>query len=251
MEDEISCKLLDGVRVIHNGIDLPLGSPQQRTVLAIIVLSRGPVSIEQMADALWGETVPASAPGVIRTYLSRLRVLLADRTGNELFKRRGGGYVYTLRPGVADTEILAARLQSAKGLAREGRPEAAVEVLDSALSLYRGVPLAGAVGPFADAQRTRLERIRIIAVEDYAALQSGLGRWDDVITLLTEEVRVEPFHEHLHEMLMRALYHRGQAAEALSVYRDIQSRLRAELGIMPSQGLQDLQMSILAPVASS
>lgn len=84
-ESGISFKLLDGVRAIRDGADLRLGSPQQSSVLAFILLTRGPVSIEQMADALWGEAVPPSGLGVIRTYLSRLRVLLADNAGNEVY----------------------------------------------------------------------------------------------------------------------------------------------------------------------
>jgi DNA-binding SARP family transcriptional activator len=244
-EGGISFKLLDGVRAIHNGTDLPIGSPQQQSILALILLSRGPVSIEQMVDALWDDAVPASAPGVIRTYLSRLRCMLADKTGSELFKRSAGGYVCTVRPGVLDTEILTARLQLAKDLTKKGQPEAAADALSSALSLYRGIPLVGAVGPFAEAQRTRLERIRLIAVEDYADLQARLCHWDTVITILMEEVRRQPFHEHLHEMLINALYRRGQPAEALRVYRDVQSRLRTELGLMPGQSLQDLQLGIL------
>jgi DNA-binding SARP family transcriptional activator len=246
VEGAIHFKLLDGVQAIRNGTDLAIGAPQQRSVLALMLLSKGPVSIEQTADALWGEAVPPSARGAIRTYISRLRRLLVEETGSEMLKRSAGGYVCTPRPGTLDTEILTTRLRQAKDLAKQGQLEAAVEALGSALSLYRGIPLIGAVGPFAKAQRTRLERIRVTAVEDYASLGIRLCDWNAVIFLLTEEVLQQPLHENLHEMLMHALYRRGQQAEALKIYRDIQSRLRTELGIMPGQSLQDLHMRILA-----
>ncbi|MDX6291257.1 MAG: hypothetical protein QOH50_332 [Kribbellaceae bacterium] len=54
--------------------ELPLGPPQQRAVLALLLLRDGAqTSVEEIIDALWSGRAPGSADNVVRSYISRLR----------------------------------------------------------------------------------------------------------------------------------------------------------------------------------
>ncbi|HWS32099.1 MAG TPA: hypothetical protein VN408_05070 [Actinoplanes sp.] len=59
------------VRAWRDGAELPLGSPQQRTVLAVLLLREGlPTTIDELVDALGPGHPPAAA---VRTCPSRPR----------------------------------------------------------------------------------------------------------------------------------------------------------------------------------
>ena len=58
-------------------------------------------------------------------------------------------------------------------------------------------------------------------------------------------MREHPLHERHRHLLMLALYRDGQQSEALEVYQQGVELLREELGIDPSQDLQDLWLKIL------
>jgi SARP family transcriptional regulator, regulator of embCAB operon len=60
-----------------------------------------------------------------------------------------------------------------------------------------------------------------------------------------ELVRREPFRESGYRLLMEALDHEGNAAEALRVYDGLRTLLRDELGIAPSPPTQELHRALL------
>ena len=55
-------ELLGPVRGWHDGAELEPGSPQQRAVPAVLLLSQGwQVSLDGLVDALWGQDAPNAA----------------------------------------------------------------------------------------------------------------------------------------------------------------------------------------------
>src|SRR4051794_41921196 len=57
-------RLLGGVGVTRDGVDLDLGGRRQRAVLALLALARGGVvPAERLIPLLWGEEPPASSAG--------------------------------------------------------------------------------------------------------------------------------------------------------------------------------------------
>ncbi|MGH3171914.1 MAG: AfsR/SARP family transcriptional regulator, partial [Trebonia sp.] len=61
-------EVLGPVRGWLGETELDLGSPQQRGVLAILLLARGKqVSLSALIDGLWERDVPKSAVGTART----------------------------------------------------------------------------------------------------------------------------------------------------------------------------------------
>ncbi|MGW2849819.1 AfsR/SARP family transcriptional regulator, partial [Streptomyces sp. NPDC001274] len=69
--------VLGPVRAWRGGEALSSGSPQQRALLAALLLRGGrTATAAELIDAIWGEEPPSQALAAIRTYASRLRKVL-------------------------------------------------------------------------------------------------------------------------------------------------------------------------------
>ena len=242
-------EVLGPVRGWRGETELELGSPQQRAVLAMLLLpQRRQVSLGDLIDGLWGEHVPRLAAGTVRTYVSRLRHRLddgAEGAAGGLIESVGDGYV--LRPGsaVLDLGLFEQWVGDARA-ARHGHEMArAARLLRDALGLWRGAALAGIPGPYADSSRVRLAELYMAAVQEKAATDIALGEHATAIAELRGLLAEHPFREGLSELLMLALYKSGRQAEALGVYDTVRQRLGAKLGINPGPSLQAMRQRVL------
>ena len=85
----------------------------------------------------------------------------------------------------------------------------------------------------------------LIALEQRLEADLALGRHAEAVPELEALVREYPLRESLRGLLMRALYRSGRQADALAVMQDTRATLRDELGLDPSQALQQLEKAIL------
>jgi DNA-binding SARP family transcriptional activator len=237
---EVRFEVLGPVRGWHGDTELDLGSPQQRAVLAMLLLARGrQVSLGGLIHGLWEEDVPRSAAGTVRTYISRLR-----RRVN-LIESIGDGYV--LRLGSAALDLDEFEQWLSEGRAARDCHDAArgARLLRDALGLWRGIALAGIPGPYADSRRVPLTERYLAATEDKLAADIALGEHAAAIAELRALLAEHPFRERLTELLMLALYKSGRQAEALCVFDSVRRRLSAELGIDPGPALQTMHRRVL------
>ncbi|MFF8774229.1 BTAD domain-containing putative transcriptional regulator [Kitasatospora sp. NPDC015120] len=236
-------EVLGPVRGLRDGGELALGSPQQQGLLLALLFRAGrQVSGAQLIDDLWGEDPPASAHGVIRTYVHRLRRIL----GPDVLTSLGGGYLLVAEPDGLDTARCETLLARARTLRAEGRPAEAAAVLRTALALWRGEPMSGVPGPYVQRQRREWEERRLAVLESCLEAEVEGGRWAESVAELAALAEEHPLRERLSELLMLALYRSGRQADALEVYRAADRRLRTELGVGAGPGLRDLQGRILA-----
>jgi DNA-binding SARP family transcriptional activator len=71
LRDSLAFSLLGPVRAWRGGTELDLGSQQQRTTLAMLLLREGAVAtLDELIDGMWGDEPPRSAVTTIRTYVS-------------------------------------------------------------------------------------------------------------------------------------------------------------------------------------
>ena len=120
-----------------------------------------------------------------------------------------------------------------------GEAERASATLRDALALWRGPPLADlAFESFAQTEITRLEELRLTALEARIEADLALGRQDSLVAELETLVAVHPYREGLRAQLMLALYRSGRQAEALETYRRARRTFSEELGIDPGPRLQ-------------
>ncbi|MFC7716608.1 AfsR/SARP family transcriptional regulator [Nonomuraea recticatena] len=115
-----------------------------------------------------------------------------------------------------------------------------------ALALWRGPAYAD----LADAapvgvEASRLEELRLAAVERRALALLDLGRDGEAAAELQPHLLAHPLRERLRELLMRALHQAGRRADALRLYRDGRELLAGELGIEPGGALRELHAEIL------
>ncbi|MEV7419459.1 BTAD domain-containing putative transcriptional regulator [Streptomyces sp. NPDC089919] len=234
--------VLGPVRAWRGGQPLASGSPQQRALLAALLLRDGrTATAPELIDAIWGEDPPSQALATIRTYASRLRKILAPGV---LVSESGG---YAIRTPAAALDV-----SRAKGLAADadrarstGDRGGARTLLNDALALWAGEPLAGVPGPYAETERTRLAEWRLGLLETRLDLDLEVGSHADAVSELTALTAAHPLRERLRELLMLALYRSGRQAEALAVYADTRRLLQEELGVEPRAELAELQQRIL------
>ena len=254
-EDSLRFAVLGPVRAWRGEQELDLGSPQQRSVLAALLLRRGhAVALAELLDAVWGEEQPQAAVSVLRTYVSRLRkVLEPGREAADLPRvvvSVGDGYLVRLPAHGLDLAVFERRVAEAKELRATGRPAAAAELLRVALDGWQGAALAGLPGPLAESEGSRLDEERLTALETWLDIEVDRGRHSEVIAELVSLTGRYPLREQLCRLLMLALYRSGRQAEALAAYRGARSTLVAELGIEPGTALRDLHDRILAADAT-
>lgn len=246
MDPALRFALLGQVRAWRDGVELDLGSRQQRAMLAVLLLREGrPVPVDEAARELWGEDVPRGAAGTVRTYVYRLRRILGAG-GPRLITSAGSGYVLAVDPLAVDVGLFRHHLHRAREALRSGDASSAAAGLRAGLALWQGTPLSGAPGPGFDDHRVRLEQMRSAAVVDELAVSIELGCHDEAVSELTALVSRHPLRERLWELLILALHRSGRRAEALEAYRDIRRLLREELGLEPGAGLSELHARILA-----
>ncbi|MFE4855603.1 BTAD domain-containing putative transcriptional regulator [Streptomyces sp. NPDC056670] len=234
--------VLGPVRAWRGDQALPSGSPQQRALLAALLLRDGrTATAAELIDAIWGEEPPSQALAAIRTYASRLRKVLDPGV---LVSESGG---YAIRPGAAALDLTGAQeLATAAEKARAGGEKGrARDLLNAALAHWDGEPLAGVPGPYAENQRTRLAEWRLQLTEARLDLDLEAGCHAEAVSELTALTAAHPLRERLRELLMLALYRSGRQAEALAVYADTRRLLADELGVDPRPELARLQQRIL------
>jgi DNA-binding SARP family transcriptional activator len=243
----ISFGLLGPVRAERDGRELSLGTPQQRSTLAVLLLRAGRlVTLDDLVEALWHRP-PDTAVAAVRTYLSRLRRALAAPPEQPRVRIdwRSGGYVFLAPAYSIDLSRFEQHtVRAADALRRSDLPAAAFE-LRAAVSLHRGRPLAGtAGGAYLDAHRVRLTEACRDAALDLAAVTVEMGRPMEAVAALRTLVADHPLAERGHALLITALYRAGRRPEAIEHYRRAGRMLRDELGIEPGPELRDLSRRV-------
>ncbi|MFI8219784.1 BTAD domain-containing putative transcriptional regulator [Streptomyces sp. NPDC085932] len=236
--------ILGPVRAWRRDEEIDLGSPQQRGLLALLLLHEGrPVETEAIVEALWGEHGPRGARGTVRTYVYRLRPILGDMA---VIESTGSGYRLTVRDGTLDLRRFRELTAQAHRARRDGAAARAADLLRQALGTWQGRALSGVRGPFFDLERDRLEELRLAALEEVFDLELEVGGQSDLTSEIRAAVMEHPLRERLHEQLMLSLFRAGRRAEALAAYQHARRLLREELGVDPGPALRSLHSRILS-----
>jgi len=243
-------RILGPLDVVEDGRSLDLGGPKQRALLAALLLRANEVvSQDRLIDDLWGEAPPATAAKTLQAYVSRLRKALVGEGGEAPAPRletRAHGYVLRIPPESLDAEAFHRGLAEGRHALARDDPRRAAEQLRQALDLWRGPALADlAYESFAQPEITRLEELRLTAIEERIDAELALGSEDELVGELETLVERHPLRERLRGQLMLALYRAGRQAEALRVYQDGRQHLAAELALVPGESLRRLERQIL------
>ena len=236
-------RILGPLEVLDGDRPVRLGGAKQRATLAILLLhANRVVGVERLADDLYAGAPPVTAVTQVQRQVSELRKIL----GAEAIETRSPGYVLHVEPEHLDLDRFERALDDAEHALERGEAQAAADLLERGLALWRGAPLADlAYESFARTAIERLDELRIVALEQSFEAELALGRHLAVLSDLEALVWEHPLRERLRGQLMLALYRAGRQAEALDVYRKTRELLVGELGIEPSRSLQELERRIL------
>ncbi|MFI7600487.1 BTAD domain-containing putative transcriptional regulator [Actinoplanes sp. NPDC049681] len=235
-------RLLGPVEVVRaDGTALPVPGLRRRAVLAVLALRAGEVvSTDRLVEAVWGEGA-TTALNTVQSHVSYLRRALGDPA---MIIARAPGYLLDPGPGGTDVAVAEGLIREARRSADAGRR---VELLRSALALWRGRPLADVAElPWLGGESDRLAALASDARRLLVEARLALGQHADVLPELHELAREHPFDEEVQGRLVLALYRSGRQADALLVLREVRARLAAELGIDPGPALRDLEAAVLS-----
>jgi DNA-binding SARP family transcriptional activator len=230
--------VLGPVEARLNGTAVPLPRRQHRALLAALVVHAGEVvSTDRLVDDLWGEAPPASAMGSLQNAVWQLRKTL----GADLVVTKAPGYALAVDPESIDARRFERLLSESAG--QQSAERAAT--LREALGLWRGPALADvADAPWAETEASRLEALRLTALEERIDAELGLGLHAPLVAQLEALVAEHPLRERLARQLGLALYRSGRQADALEALRRARDRLD-ELGLDPTAELRQLERDIL------
>jgi DNA-binding SARP family transcriptional activator/tetratricopeptide (TPR) repeat protein len=244
--------VLGRVGVAIDGEDVPIPGRRERAVLASLLAARGQVvSVDRLILDIWGDAAADSAPASLQVAVSRLRAIVepgrAPRTESRFLVSSGPGYALVADPETVDAERFAALVEDAHLALEEGEPERAWRLTEEAGALWSGVPFAEALdSELVNAEKARLEDLRLTSMELRAEALLALGRHAVVSGDLEGLVRAHPFRERFWGLHALALYRSGRQADALDTLRRAKHVLADELGVDPSPALRELEADLLS-----
>ena len=248
---ELEFRILGPLEATSPAGPVRLGGPRQRSVLALLLLEANRVvSIDRLADELYGEAPPVSAVTQVHRQISELRALLepgrAAGSENSVIETRPPGYRILVAPDALDLALFERRAEAAGSALAAGDAEVSVELYREALAVWRGEPLADlAFEPFARPVIERLSELRLAVVEQCLEAELALGRGAELVAELEGLVTENPLNERLRGQLMIALYRAGRQPDALEAFRSGRAALVEAFGLEPTPALKELEARVL------
>ena len=243
----VEFRILGPLELSADGRVVPLGSPKQRALLALLLVhANETLSRDRLIEELWGDTAPETVESAFHVYLSRLRRLLDAADAGGLLARQPHGYTLRVRPEQLDASRFETLVTEGSAALAAGQAEVAADRFRQAFALWRGPPLADLQSErFAVTAAARLDEERLAALEQRIEADLGLARHRELVAELEPLVAEHPYRERLRAQLMLALYRSGRQAEALRAYQEARRTFADELGLEPGPELKELEQSIL------
>ncbi|MGW0732047.1 tetratricopeptide repeat protein [Streptomyces sp. NPDC002851] len=248
---EWGIRILGPVELRIDGRGDRLGSAKERLTLAALALDAGrPVPLDALIQRLWDDEPPAKPRSSLHVYAARLRKRLRAAGLDRHLIQQAHTYTLDLPPGHVDWHRFQELGDRARARVDADDDSGAHELLTAAEQLWRGEPLAGLTGLWADRTRSTLAEKHLAARITRLSIELRRGHFAEAAPDIAALLEQHPYDETLAGLLIVADYGRGRQAEALRLYETVRRRLRADLGTEPGQALSRLHRLILkgAPV---
>ena len=240
--------VLGPLQLIVGGELVPLGTPKQRAVLALLVVNANrPVDIDTLIGAAWNHRPPSGARATLHAYISNVRRLMAsvgiDRT---LLASAAPGY----RLSITQDQYDLGRFRTAKDAgvhaAAAAEFEQASRYMSDALAQWRGPFLADLREfQFVETLATAFDEEKVLAHTAHVEAEIACGRPNAVIIELEALIAEHAYREPLWAQLITAYYLAGRQSDALDAYLRLKGGLAEDLGIDPGPQLRQLYEQIL------
>ncbi|WP_328222837.1 AfsR/SARP family transcriptional regulator [Streptomyces sp. NBC_00310] len=223
-----------------DGRPVPVGGARLRALLTVLALRPGrTVPAAVLVDEVWADDPPADALAALQALVGRLRRAL----GPDAVESANGGYRLAATPDDVDLHRFERLADEGARALADGDPAKAADVLDDALALWQGPPLADLPDRAAEAARWETRRLDAHRTRLTAAL--ALGRPDSALPDLIALCDTHPLDEPLQSLRLRALRDTGRSAEALAAYEEVRTLLSDRLGTTPGPALRSIHEDLL------
>lgn len=194
------------------------------------------VTQKRLIELLWGEEPASNNPeNALRITFHRARGLLDglwQGAGRELILYKDGGYIWNPEiPVSLDCDRFEKLCQTAPA----SREQLLRDRL-AALELYQGDFLQKQSSEvWVIPVCTHFHNLYVQTVLETAQLLSEQGRHAEAADICRKAVVSEPYHEQLHQVLMKELAAKGDHKAAAEVYETLSKRLFDDFGIRPNE----------------
>jgi DNA-binding SARP family transcriptional activator len=234
--------------ITRGGTERELPGRHPGALFALLAAERHrAVPRDELAEALWGERLPATWQSSLRVAISKVRAfLVASGFEPGALMRGAGGYRLRLGDSVeVDVETARRDVEAAERALASGQAGLAGELAASARAVLTAPLVPGAEGPWVDDRRRAARGLLVRALETEAEARLTSGEGAAAAAAAEEAVALEPFQESAHRAVMRAHAAAGNKAEALRCYERCRQVLADELGVDPSPATQALYLLLL------
>jgi len=247
-DNAVQFGVLGPLQMSVGGALVPLGTPKQRAVLAVLIVNANrPVDIDVLIGAAWNQRPPAGARATLHAYISNLRRLMSsagiDRT---LLASAPPGYRLAIGQDQYDLGRFRAEKDAGLHAAAAAQFEQASRQLSDALAQWRGPFLEDLRDfQFVETLATAFDEEKVVAHTAHVEAEIACGRPHAVIVELETLLAEHPYREPLWAQLITAYYLADRQSDALDAYLRLKARLAEDLGIDPGPKLRDLYEQVL------
>jgi len=241
--------VLGPLQMTADGAPLPLGTPKQRAVLAMLVMSRNrPVGSDALVNAAWEQFPPPEPKASLHSYVSNLRKLVssAGLDPKAVLASAPPGYRLAIMDADCDIGRFIAQKNAGVQAAAASQFEQASRHLQNALAEWRGAVLEDLRDfQFVDPLSTALVEDKVVAHTALAEAEIACNRAFAVIGGLEALVTEHPYREPLWIQLITAYYLSERQSDALDAFQRLKKTLADDLGIDPGPTVRALHERIL------
>ncbi len=216
--------------LIDGKVDDNWGKPRERAVLATLAVHVGRVvQIDTLIRWAWpaDTPVPRNPAPTFHTYAARIRRALRRLPTPADLRPGQGGYRLEMAKELIDHHRFRALVTRARGLVDTREPEQAITLMDEALGLWRGTPLADVTSDAASAWRTGVVQNELLSAHRTVVEQLvAVRRFDDAVARLDDLHADYPDDVTLATLRLAALYGWRRGTHATAFYLATRRRLQ-------------------------
>lgn len=215
---------------------------QGRVALAYLVLARGPVARDVLAEAVWeGKELPREWEKALNPIVSKLRTCLSrvGIDGREALVSSTGAFELRRHDHFeVDVELGTKAVDAAEGARRRGDVEGAWANASIGSSIMRRPFLPGVYGDWVVDRRFQLEQLHYRSLDVLVDVWLARGDLAQAADLAGRMVSLDRLREHGYRRVIEVSSRAGDVASAQRAFVQCRDAL-AELGVAPSEQTAD------------
>lgn len=206
------------------------GKPRERAVLATLAVHvNRVVPISTLIQWAWpaDKPIPQNPAETFHLYAARIRRALRQLPTPADLRAGQGGYRLEMDKSRIDHPRFRQLVARARAHAAAREPDRAVRLIDNALALFRGSPLADLSSPMAESWRTGVIQNELLTANTMLVEQLvATRRFDEAITRLDDLHADYPDDVALASLRLTALYGERRGTHATAFYLATRRRLK-------------------------